>query len=43
MLPPAITHNDQHGGQNGNFSPDRGPGQGRVDIYWYASVFRSGA
>ncbi|KAI0091585.1 glycoside hydrolase family 35 protein [Irpex rosettiformis] len=28
----AITFNDQHSGQNGNFSPDR-PGTGRVNIY----------
>lgn len=28
----AITHNDQHAGQAGNFSPDR-PGT-HVDIYW---------
>ncbi|KAF9048348.1 glycoside hydrolase family 35 protein [Hymenopellis radicata] len=27
-----ITHNDQHAGQAGNFSPDR-PGLGRVNIY----------
>ncbi|KAI0765993.1 glycoside hydrolase family 35 protein [Irpex lacteus] len=27
-----ITFNDQHSGQNGNFSPDR-PGTGRVNIY----------
>ncbi|KAF4569577.1 hypothetical protein EYR40_008555 [Pleurotus pulmonarius] len=27
-----ITHNDQHAGQAGNFSPDL-PGQGRVNIY----------
>ncbi|KAJ7288517.1 glycoside hydrolase family 35 protein [Mycena rebaudengoi] len=27
-----ITHNDQHGGRDGNFSPDR-PGPGQVDIY----------
>ena len=30
----AITHNDQHAGANGNFSPDL-PGEGRVNIYWY--------
>ncbi|SJL04082.1 related to Probable beta-galactosidase C [Armillaria ostoyae] len=29
-----TTHNDQHSGQAGNFSPDR-PGLGRVNIYWY--------
>lgn len=29
----AITHNDQHAGGTGNFSPDL-PGTGRVDIYW---------
>ena len=28
----AITHNDKHSGQTGNFSPDR-PGEGRVNIY----------
>ena len=31
----ALTHNDIHSGQAGNFSPDKG-GQGAVDIYWYA-------
>ena len=29
----AITHNDQHAGQAGNFSPDKG-GLGAVDVYW---------
>lgn len=29
----AITHNDQHAGATGNFSPDL-PGTGRVNIYW---------
>lgn len=28
----AITHNDQHSGAIGNFSPDK-PGPGQVDIY----------
>lgn len=30
----AITFNDQHAGQAGNFSPDKS-GTGRVNIYWY--------
>jgi len=36
----AITHNDQHAGQAGNFSPDL-PGT-HVDIYWHdqCSLFR---
>lgn len=29
----ATTHNDQHAGQGGNFSPDL-PGNGSVNIYW---------
>lgn len=32
----AFTHNDQHSGQAGNFSPDTDttPGNGAVNIYW---------
>jgi len=31
-FPIATTHNDQHAGSTGNFSPDK-PGT-HVDIYW---------
>ena len=36
----AITHNDQHAGGAGNFSPDL-PGPGQVDIYWYVFYLTS--
>lgn len=34
----ALTFNDIHSGQAGNFSPDKG-GEGAVDIYWSVSSF----
>ncbi|KAJ3852093.1 glycoside hydrolase family 35 protein [Lentinula lateritia] len=38
----AITHNDQHSGENGNFSPDL-PGPGQVNIYWcFLLIVQSG-